>query len=262
LIIDNNSNKNTKDILVKLENDKIKIIYNEKNYGIARALNEGVKFARKNNFKWILTMDQDSIAEGKMVDKLLECAKFYANYSRVVSFSPNILYAREIYQNRKIKSKLYQKYLTVITSGNLLNVNIFNKFIKYEEKLFIDSVDFDFCLKLHISNYIIIRCNNAFLFHELGEIRFKKIFGFKIHYHIHSPIRKYYMIRNNIYIFKKYFWKFPFFCIKKQIFTILGCLKIFLIEKDKILNIKFMIKGFFHAIINRYNEIDEINMQK
>jgi len=261
LIIDNNSNKNTKDILIKLENSKIKTIYNEKNYGIARALNEGVKFARENKFKWILTMDQDSVAEDKMVDKMLECAHHYSNNEKVISFSPTILEKRVDLHYRK-KNELYQERFTVITSGNLLNANIFSKFIKYEEKLFIDSVDFDFCLKLHMNKYIIIRCNNVFLFHEMGEIRFKKIFGFTIHYHIHSPTRKYYMMRNNIYIFKKYFWKFPFFCMKKQIFTILECLRIFLIEKDKIFNIKFMIKGFFHAIINRYNEIDEINMQK
>jgi len=261
LIIDNNSNKNTKDILIKLENSKIKTIYNEKNYGIARALNEGVKFARENKFKWILTMDQDSIAESKMINKMLECTHCYSNNEKVVSFSPTILDKRvDIHYRKKIEP--YQESFTAITSGNLLNVNIFNKLIRYEEKLFIDSVDFDFCLKLHMSNYIIIRCNNTFLFHELGEIKFKKIFGFKIHYSIHSLTRKYYMIRNNIYIFKKYFWKFPFFCIKKQIFTILECLKIFLVEKDKILNIKFMIKGFLHGIINRYNEIDEINMQK
>ena len=81
-----------------------------------------------------------------------------------------------------------------------------------------------------------------------------------MYFSVHAPLRNYYIFRNNAYIVRKYFWKFPFFCIKKQIFTILECLKIFLIEKDKILNIKFMIKGFFHAVINKYNKIDEINI--
>lgn len=253
MIVDNDSNKSTKDILESLKINKIKIMYNKKNYGIARALNEGIIFAKKNDFKWVLTMDQDSVAENKMVDKLLECAKFYANNSRVVSFSPNIFYAREIYQNRKIKSKLYQKRLTVITSGNLLNVNIFNKFIRYEEKLFIDSVDFDFCLKLHMNKYIIIRCNNVFLFHEMGEIRFKKIFGFTIHYHIHSPTRKYYMMRNNIYIFKKYFLKYPWFCLKKQLFIIIFCIQSLTLEVNRMLNLKYLFKGFLDGIFNEFN---------
>lgn len=253
MIIDNNSNKNTKDILVKLENDKIKIIYNEKNYGIARALNEGVKFARKNNFKWILTMDQDSIAEGKMVDKLLECAKFYANYSRVVSFSPNILYAREIYQNRKIKSKLYQKCLTVITSGNLVKTDVFNDFIKYEEKLFIDSVDFDFCLKLRMNGFKIIRCNNVSLTHALGEMRFIKIFDIKIPYHVHSPTRKYYMMRNNIYIFKKYSSKNTWFCLKKQLFIFIFCIQSLALEDNRLINLKYLFKGFLDGIFNKFN---------
>jgi rhamnosyltransferase len=256
LIIDNNSNKNTKSALENIKERNIKIIYNNKNYGIARALNEGVVFAKKNDFKWILTMDQDSVAEDKMVDKLIECARFYANNSRAVSFSPNILYIREGYDNRKKKSNLYQKCLTVITSGNLIKIDVFNEFIKYEEKLFIDSVDFDFCLKLKLHGYNIIKCNNVNLYHRLGEILKYKIFGVNMYFSTHLPLRKYYIMRNNVYILRNYFWKFPFFCLKKQVFTILECFKAFFIEKDKMLNIKFIIKGFFHGIINRYNEID------
>jgi len=236
-----------------LENNKIKTIYNEKNYGIARALNKGVKFAKKNNFKWILTMDQDSVAEDKMVDKLLECAKLYANNSRAVSFSPNILYVREGYDNRKKKSKLYQERLTVITSGNLIKIDVFNEFIKYEEKLFIDSVDFDFCLKLRINGYKIIRCYNASLTHALGEVRFIKIFDIKMHYHVHSYIRKYYIMRNNIYILKKYFLRYPVFCIKKQLFIFIFIIQSIILEENKLLNVKYLIKGLIDGIHNKYD---------
>jgi rhamnosyltransferase len=254
LIIDNNSNKNTKDILVKLENNKIKTIYNEKNYGIARALNKGVVFAKRNNFKWVLTMDQDSIAENKMVDKMLECAKFYANNGRIVSFSPNILHAaREGYKNRKKKLRLYQERLTVITSGNLIKIDVFNEFIKYEEKLFIDSVDFDFCLKLRINGYKIIRCYNASLTHELGEVKFRKIFDIKMHYHVHSYTRKYYIMRNNIYILKKYFLGYPVFCIKKQLFIFIFIIQSIILEKNKLLNVKYLIKGLIDGIHNKYD---------
>ena len=228
-------------------------MYNKKNYGIARALNEGVVFAKKNDFKLVLTMVQDIVAVDNMVDKLLESAKFHANNDRIVSFSPNILYAREIYQNRKIKSKLYQKCLTVITSGNLVKTDVFNDFIKYEEKLFIDSVDFDFCLKLRMNDFKIIRCNNASLNHALGETRFIKIFDIKIPYHVHSPTRKYYMMRNNIYILKKYFSKNTWFCLKKQLFIFIFCVQSLTLEDNRLINLKYLLKGFLDGIFNKFN---------
>ena len=71
VIVDNGSSKNS-DIINLFNNDpKINVIFNDKNLGIACALNKGVKYALKNKYKWILTMDQDSEATTDMINKML-----------------------------------------------------------------------------------------------------------------------------------------------------------------------------------------------
>ena len=42
------------------KNKKIKYIFNDDNIGVAKALNDACNLAIKDNYKWILTMDQDT----------------------------------------------------------------------------------------------------------------------------------------------------------------------------------------------------------
>jgi rhamnosyltransferase len=61
VIVDNFSRSdNSKEILKSLEENQIKIIYNNDNYGMAKALNQGVRYALSKQYKWVLTLDQDS----------------------------------------------------------------------------------------------------------------------------------------------------------------------------------------------------------
>ena len=61
IIIDNSTTDiESKKHLQFLSDKGIQIIYNDKNYGIAKALNQGAKYAIDNDYKWLLTLDQDS----------------------------------------------------------------------------------------------------------------------------------------------------------------------------------------------------------
>ena len=60
LYIIDNSKENNKKLADSLNNLKTEYIYNDKNLGIAKALNLACEKAANDNFEWILTMDQDS----------------------------------------------------------------------------------------------------------------------------------------------------------------------------------------------------------
>ena len=65
IVIVDNSNKSNN--LKDYENEKIVYIGLGENLGIARALNEGIKYAIINNFKYALTMDQDSSFNNNLI---------------------------------------------------------------------------------------------------------------------------------------------------------------------------------------------------
>jgi rhamnosyltransferase len=73
----------------------------------------------------------------------------------------------------------------------------------YNEEYFIDCVDFDFSLRVRRAGYKILKDPAALLFHELGEKNnLPKLY--KRYYALHSPLRRYYMSRNFLYLAQKY----------------------------------------------------------
>ena len=55
--------------------------------------------------------------------------------------------------------------------------DIFDKIGGFDEKLFIDGVDFDFCIRMRKAGYGILRSNNVYLLQEVGKGRSKSLFG-------------------------------------------------------------------------------------
>jgi rhamnosyltransferase len=83
-----------------------------------------------------------------------------------------------------------------ITSGNLVKISVFKEVNYFEDKLFIDSVDFDFCFKLKEKGYILIEATSAKLLHSCGSAAEKRLLFFKTGYTNHNYLRRYYTTRN------------------------------------------------------------------
>ena len=72
-IVDNGSNGDRIKILKELKNsnaNKVDLILNNENLGIATALNVGIKKALNEGYDWVITMDQDSKANDNMIEKI------------------------------------------------------------------------------------------------------------------------------------------------------------------------------------------------
>ena len=102
--------------------------------------------------------------------------------------------------------------LEVMTSGNLLNLAIYQKVGQFNEDLFIDCVDTWMCLNIKKNGYDIVQLNDISLKHQLGNATLKKIFGKTIICSNHEPIRRYYMMRNTLYVTKYFEHDFPKYC--------------------------------------------------
>lgn len=253
IVVDNNSQDNTLMIIHSLKLDNIYVLENKTNIGVAAALNMGAKYAKKLGFPWILTMDQDSILEENVIE---EMSKVYAAFSNDVKEKIACLAPIPILNGEIDISKNFDYYYKdyVITSGNLVDLNYLDIIGGYEEKLFIDSIDFDFSLKLRELNLLIIQCTKAIMHHELGELVEMKLFGVVYKIHIHSSLRKYYMSRNHIYILKRFSKSNLKFCIKKTLSYILFIAQVILFESNKKTNLKAIFRGLQDGIKERYGK--------
>lgn len=260
IVVDNHSTDETLKYINDLRDNRIVIIENDRNYGIAYALNKGVKYAEERDFSWVLTMDQDSIVSDNMIDEMIKVYSSIPNDRkvRISCLAPRIIYNGEKSCKSLEKHNEYYETSAVITSGNLVKISSIKEVGGYEEKLFIDSVDFDFCLKLICKKLIVIVCNNAIMMHSLGQVIEKSLFGHKICIHIHSNMRKYYISRNHIYIIKKYFWSNGWFCIKKNVCFFIFFLNTIIYEKNIKDNVKAIFKGIIDGINGRFGEVKNI----
>ena len=249
IIVDNGSDEKTKNILnTFLNKGSIDIIYNEDNYGIAKALNIGVKKALEYKSHWILTLDHDSILDKNMISHMLNL------YNRLASEEKNKIgiLAPEIIDTSINKSYYYvednleyNKVKHVIQSGALIKSNVFSDIGYFKEKLFIYFVDLEFCYELLNNGYDILMIKGATLFHQEGQKEKRKVFGLRITYDNYSNNAIYYISRNAVYMFKKY-RKYEF--VKRIIYDFI---KILLVEPIKV---KYVFIGVKDGIIGNYGK--------
>ena len=250
-IVDNGSGAESLGVLDSLKREPgVTVECLSENRGVAHALNRGVERARQMGCTWLLTMDQDSIASPRMVETLLTCREsYYAGDQAVVSLSPVIIdqHYRGIAENRKPRQR-HEARLVVITSGHLVKLSAYDKIGTYDERMFIDSVDFEFCLRLKAAGLKTIRCYDAKLYHSLGAKKSFRLLCWPITITTHSPIRRYYIIRNHVYITSKYLFRFPMWCIRKHLGMLALIFQILLFETDKLENYRQILRGFLDGM--------------
>lgn len=248
-VIDNNScNKSSVSILKELENKNISVVYNKENLGVATALNQGVKIAIDKKYKWVLTLDQDSEFLPNTYNNLLEYYETLKDKNKTMIIAPKVTERVNLNENNSFDSKnvVWNDVILNLTSGSLIKAEAFDKIGFFDDKLFIEQVDNDFCYRLIKNGYKIKVAQNINFIQEIGNA--KKIFGFVVRNH--NSKRKYYLSRNVTIMLKRYFFIAPYTTIRYFLGgTIFGWIKVLLFEKEKFSKIFCGIKGFFSGVI-------------
>jgi len=248
IIIDNFSQEENSKKYLKQLSTETEIIYNDKNYGIAKALNQAAKYATANNYKWLLTIDQDSEFLPNTYSLMLSFYEKMSDKDKTMLIAPQFKKRTEYeQQNALLKDINWQEETLIITSGSLIKTEIFKKIGFFEEKLFIDRVDFDFCFRININGFTTKVAKNLFFICEFAKEEKKHSFTVTNY----SAQRRYYITKNTVYLLK-YFFSFP----KEILYLIINdCIfPLFIItffETDKINKTASIFKGFIDGILNR-----------
>lgn len=194
----------------------INLIIGGENKGIAYALNRIAEYSLANKYTWLLTLDHDTISPSKMIEEY----KKYITIDNIAMLCPNVI-DKNIVNNAwggNIENDV--EYVErCIQSGALLNLDAWSVCEGFDEWMFVDFVDFDFCKKVSINKYKMLRCNNIVIDHEFGkrsQTKFWKLFS-KLHEltgikffkyftynNVFSSARIFYCTRNNIAYIKRY----------------------------------------------------------
>ncbi len=248
-VVDNSENIN-RDIIKRISAPNIKYIENNTNLGIATALNIGAQNAINENYDYLLTMDQDSKASERMVEVLVDIA--------ATSKDIGIIVGEHVNQDDQPKKvvEFSGEILSTVTSGNLLSLSAYQKVGVFLEELFIDHVDHEYCLRMNMNGYKIIKTTKTFLYHKVGDTQIKKLFFLTFCPSYHPPIRLYYRTRNRFFVDKIYQRKFPTYVRKDLKHFLREITEIVLYEQEVMIKIKMIWKGYKHyrrKILGKYD---------
>lgn len=163
-------------------------------------MNYGMKEALKEKYDWALLMDADSVLQNDIVS-------LYKRFSEMSSEN-NIAVLAPVHLYDRSKNHLYEGVRSVkwaMTSGCFYHVGIFEKLHGFNEELFVDGLDMDYCYKARQNGFQILEMGAAGIKHHPAETRFVKL-GSRVllKYGDASPWRYYMQARALVWVILKY----------------------------------------------------------
>ena len=174
------------------------ILASEINGGIAAALNAGISYALSWGGAVITTLDQDSHITHEALSQLVR----RADGPECAIVGPRI----GAYGSASRKEGL-EEAKEIMQSGMTAHSTVYTMLGMFDEGLFIDGVDSDFCLRARRAGLRVAVDQGARLEHRLGSGRDKPLFslwGFRPLATEHAPIRRYYMNRNRLQLLRRH----------------------------------------------------------
>jgi rhamnosyltransferase len=257
VVIDNGSSAaETEQYLCELETRLgCKVVRNHQNLGIAVALNLGVKYVIEAGFDWVCTFDQDSRVCDGFVSEMLEAYQQAPNPRRVA-----VLVPRYVDGDSGVGVRLRRagngEILSAMTSGSMIPVSTIHELGLFDESLYIDAVDTEFCLRARRKGMSILQ-SPAVLLHSLGRTTYHHLFGLHFGTTNHSPGRHYYITRNRLRLLMRYAFDWPWVWreIRGMIFD---DIKIILVEDNKWSKFRAMAAGAADALSGRVGKQVEL----
>ena len=195
----------------------IENIFLGENRGIAAAINIGINQARLDDYKYILLLDQDSIVPKDMVNDYLKLMGDLLSSTRQsvaalgpryqdprtggMSFFVRFKWFRNSYLSNPNNSPFVQTDF-LISSGSFFPVEIFDKVGMFDERLFIDHVDTEWCLRAASNGFKFFGIWNVVMEHMIGEGGVNLWLFRWLTQPLHKPFRVYYIVRNSILLYR------------------------------------------------------------
>lgn len=227
----------------------VEYISNDGNEGIAYALNRAAEAALHDGFSYLLTMDDDSQVPEDMVKQMYNYIQVSPVSDRISMVAPQ---SDPVLYGTSAKSVWY-----VITSGSLLSLDAYKICGPFLEELFIDSVDHEYCFRMKRAGYTLVELNYLHLIHRLGEVKKISLMGETFYTWLsHSPLRVYYILRNNLYVISMYRADLPGKVLFRLVYALIKvCFLHNFLERDAISRFQYVgraIRDYWVGRLGKY----------
>jgi rhamnosyltransferase len=233
------------------------LIENGDNLGIAEALNQGVRWAKDNGYPWIIFFDQDSEITIGFIEQMFMTWIAHPQRDCVASIQPRYVNP-ETGAEPSLFRALDGSPMTSMTSGTLMPIWIFDKIGMFASEYFMDFVDFEYSLRIRASGYWMAESRQAVLLHAAGSPMRHTILGFSFAPSHHSAIRRYYISRNRIVVYRKYFRIFPHWTCHSMSSGLREMLKCLIAEKNRNRKLRNFFIGTWDGLTGKMGKREDV----
>lgn len=259
LVVDNGSPRAICDRMADVSG--VTLLALEQNMGIASGLNRAAHWARARGQIGIIVFDQDSKPLPGFASALWAVREH--NPRAAVIGSCIIEAGREKTSYRWIRRNprwpgFFQRVAcegtdqygvtTVISSGSLIELETWNRLGGFDEGLFIDYVDTDYCLKVIRSGRSVAVAAEATLNHHLGARAAGRILARDLRPMHHAPFRHYYIARNRVRIWRTHALAVPHWALFDLCFAGLNGFRVIFFETAKWAKFKALLLGTWDGL--------------
>ena len=225
--------------------------------GVAAALSQAARIAQECGFNWLATFDQDSFCPPGAISGLLTLFEVHPQRDRIAVLG---LAHRDRATGRNYHDRLdilveandWLSLRTTITSGSLIRVDLFKQVGLFDDRLFIDAVDHEFCLRVRKHGWLVIEGRHHVLEHSIGQAKEHHLFGWRIACTHHSAARRYYMTRNQLEVCVRNLLVDPVWATKGLLQFAKGSIAALVYETDKLAKLRAILSGTWHFAVRRF----------
>jgi rhamnosyltransferase len=238
----------------------VTIQHNPENRGIAFALNTGVAIAKKYGYTWVVSLDDDTTVDLRMVERLIFYLRQIDGDSPVGLIGMSWTQSEACEQPREvIQDRPWTEVCYIITSGTLFSLTTYDNIGPFRDEFIIGFVDYDYCLRARAKGYRVLKVSETGFKHVLGNPTASRLFGKTIFVRNCNAERHYYLERNSTILLREYFWldvKCGLIVLLHQIRTLA---KILLLEEQKLNKMRSMWRGMIDGLHGRVGRMKHKN---
>jgi rhamnosyltransferase len=234
-----------------------RLVNNGTNLGVAAALNQGVKLARDAGAEWLATFDQDSLVPALALKGLLGVFEAHPGREKIavlamghrdrVTGLPYHAASHVLEQTAQ-----WRAVRATITSGSLVRLAALEKTGLFDERLFIDSVDHDFCLRSRARGLLVVEASDQVMDHSLGNITRHRFFWRTVNCTNHSPLRRYYITRNQLEVIRRHLFTDAVWTTLAAFHLVGASLATILYEPERAAKVAAMAAGVRDFLLRRF----------
>jgi rhamnosyltransferase len=264
LVVDNSPQPDRRAALL-LGDAGITLLHHGNRHGIAGAFNCGLSALFEQGADAVALFDQDSTAPDDYFVVMRDRCESLG--SRAFLMGPRIFdendqrFLPELATSGLAVERLslspdvaLQRCAFLISSGCVVSRDAFMRLGRFDEALFIDHVDTEYCLRALLRNVPVYVVPSLVLSHRIGSRRRHKLGSLELTTMNHPGFRRYYSARNAMQLALQYGLRLPV-AIVPNVLTLWQIVQIVLAEQHKLAKLNAIAWGIVDGLLGRMGPI-------